>query len=261
VKLYIATAALLATAAAAHANPRNLPVTYNASTSARGHLEVEQFVDAIGVRLERELDDGTAESTMVPRYELQTELEYGLTDRLEYGLYFAFKQGASVDTPVINFAGVKNRLRWRFSRPEWPVQMAAYGEVATFHDEVELEEKLILDYRAGRVRAQANLWIEQEWYFVDDETKYVYNPAAGVTYEVSPAITLGAEYWARGRFDEPAMGGTGTHHYAGPTFMAQRGEYWISAGAYTRLEKIGSATDVDDPNGKLWVRLVAGIGL
>lgn len=246
---------------AALANPRNLPITYNASTSPRGSLEVEQFVDAIGVRLERELDDGSAESALVPRYELQTELEYGLTDRLEYGLYFAFRQGASIDTPVIRFSGVKNRLRWRFSSPEWPVQLAAYGEVATFHDEIELEEKLIVDYRAGRLRALANLWIEQEWYFVDDLAKYVFNPSVGVSYELSPAFTVGTEYWVRGRFDEPEMGGAGTHHYAGPTFMAQRGEHWISAGVYARLDSLGHATAIDDPNGKVWVRLVAGIGL
>lgn len=251
--------ALLALPAAALANPRNLPVTYNASTSPSGSLEVEQFVDIIPVRLEHELANGSAESTMVPRYELQTELEYGLTDCLEYGLYFAFRQGATVDTPVIRFQGIKQRLRWRFSRPEWPVQLAAYGEVATFHDEIEVEEKLIVDYRAGRVRALANLWIEQEWYFIDDDTKYVYNPSAGATYELSPAFTAGAEYWVRGRFD--AEMGDEAHHYAGPTLMAQRGEYWIAAGVYARLDALGHATAIDDQFGKVWVRMVAGIGL
>lgn len=251
--------AALAAPTSALANPRNLPFSYNASTSARGELEVEQFVDIIPIRLEHELPDGSAESTMIPRYELETELEYGLTDRLEYGLYFAFRQGATVDTPVIRFQGIKQRLRWRFSRPEWPVQLAAYGEVATFHDEIEVEEKLILDYRAGRVRALANLWIEQEWYFVDDDTKYVYNPTAGATYELSPAFTVGAEYWVRGRFDAE-MGDT-AHHYAGPTFLAQRGDYWIAAGLYARLDALGRATAIDDPFGKVWVRLIAGIGL
>ncbi len=269
-KKLLLLALLVATPTTALANPRNLPFTYNATTSARGHLEVEQFVDIIPVRLERELPDGSAESTLVPRYELQTELEYGLTDRLEYGLYFAFRQGATVDTPFLRFQGIKQRLRWRFSCPEWPVQMAAYGEVATYHDEIEVEEKLILDYRAGRLRAAANLWIEQEWYFVDDVTKYVYNPSAGVTYEISPAFTVGGEYWVRGRFDSASDDGTagagsespsGAHHYAGPTFMAQRGEYWIAAGVYARLDALGRATAVDDQFGKVWVRVIAGIGL
>ena len=140
------------------------------------------------------------------------------------------------------------------STSRWP-----RAEVATFHDEIEVEEKLILDYRRGRMRAQANLWVEQEWYFVDDLTRYVFNPAAGATYQLSPAFTVGAEYWVRGRFDDD--GGEGARHYAGPTFMAQRGEYWIAAGVYARLDALGEATAVDDANGKVWVRLVAGIGL
>jgi hypothetical protein len=270
--LLLVTATAIAVVAAAPspaaANPRTLPFTYGTATQSTGDLEIEQFVDMIGVRLERELPDGSAESTVVPRFQLQTELELGITDCLEYGLYLAFRQGATVDTPALRFQGLKNRLRWRVTAPGRALQVALYGEVATFHDEIEVEEKLILEYRAGRMRAMANLWIEQEWYFVADETKLVYNPTLGATYEITPAITVGAEYWLRGRFDD-ASGDTatssdtpaGVRHYGGPTVMAQRGNHWLAAGVYTRLDGLGQATALDDPYGRVWVRVIAGIGL
>jgi hypothetical protein len=263
--------ALVATSAVAHANPKLLPFSYGTATTAPGGFEVEQYVDIVAMRLARELPDGSAESTTVPRYILQTELEYGLTNRVELGLYFAFRQGASVGTPVLHFQGVKQRVRWRFSPDSWPVSAAAYLEIAEFNDEVEFEEKLLLERRFGRFRAVANLWTEQEYYFVTDESKFVYNPTVGVVWQAAPAVQLGAEYWVRGRFDSGASTMTatgysddspaGARHYAGPTVTLMSGEYWMAVGAYVRLDGLGKATAVDDAYGRVWIRLIAGIGL
>jgi hypothetical protein len=261
---------VLGVSASAHANPKALPFSYGTGTQPPGGLEIEQYADIVAMRVARELPDGSAESTVTPRYVLQTELEYGLTDRIELGLYFAFRQDASANAPLLRFQGVKQRVRWRFSDPTWPVSLAAYFEVAEFHDEIEVEEKLLIEKRLGRLRAIANLWIEQEWYFITDEVKHVYNPTVGATYELAPAIQVGAEYWARGRFDDTssddAMSGYdavsgGARHYAGPTVLLQGGEHWLAVGAYLRLDGLGKATPVDDAYGRVWVRLIAGIGL
>jgi hypothetical protein len=261
---------LVLAAGPAHANPKALPFSYGVGTQHRGGLEIEQYADIVAVRVARELPDGSAESTVAPRYDLQTELEYGLTDRIELGLYFAFRQDASATTPFLRFRGVKQRVRWRFSDATWPIGVAGYLEVAEFHDEIEFEQKLLLEKRFGPVRAVANLWVEQEWYFITDETKFIYNPTVGATYEVAPWLQVGAEYWARGRFDEAenddAASGYdgpsgGTRHYAGPTVMVQGGEYWMALGAYVRLDGLGNATAIDDAYGRVWVRLIAGIGL
>jgi hypothetical protein len=263
--------AAVALAAPAHANPKALPFSYGTGTQAPGGLEIEQYVDIIGVRLANEQPDGSAESTTVPRYVLQTELEYGITDRIEVGMYFVFRQGASVDTPGIRFQGVKQRVRWRFSPVSWPFSAAAYLEIAEFYDEIELEQKLLLEKRLGKLRAVVNLWIEQEWYFVTDETKLIYNPTVGATYELHPAVQVGAEYWVRGRFDDATASESadygdssapdGAHHYAGPTLLLQGGEHWLAVGAYVRLDGLGKATAVDDPYGRFWVRAIVGIGM
>jgi hypothetical protein len=267
----VAAAAAAAAPTIAAANPRPLPFSYPYETLPGEALEVEQYVDLIPVRVVRELPDGTTEGVVSVRSLLTTELEYGLTDRLEVALYFAFRQGGSAGTPFMRFQGLKQRLRYRFAEQgEWPVDVGVYLELAEYHNELEFEEKLLLSRRFGAVAVVANLWVEQEWYFQTQETKYIYNPTVGVTYELSPRLSLGAEYWVRGRFDSDRgptdMDGstdatTATVHYAGPTLLLQAKKIWISVGAYARLDQLGSGGSVGDPYGKVWVRTVLGIDL
>ena len=92
--------------------------------------------------------------------QFQTEIEYGLTDRLELGLYLTL---APMD-PSVMFApsmpegtGVKQRLRYRFADAgRWPVDVAVYGEVTENQREIELEGKVILQRRLGPFRIAAN---------------------------------------------------------------------------------------------------------
>lgn len=267
-KLYPISAVLLALAAGAPraaANPRPLPYSYPYATLPEGHLEVEQYLDMTPVRVAREDDDATRAVTSM-RYQLETELEYGLSDRLEVALYFVLRQGPSADTPFLRFQGIKQRLRYRFAEAgQWPVDVGVYLEAAEFHNEFEVEEKLLLSRRFGRVSAVVNLWVEQEYYFQERDWKHIYNPTAGVHAELSPHVSLGAEYWVRGRFDstanDPDVVGARSHHYAGPTFMVQKGEAFLSLGAYARLDNLGDATVVGDSFGRLWVRVLLGFGV
>jgi hypothetical protein len=266
-----ASATIAAAAQPAAANPRPLPFSYPYETLPHEALEVEQYVDLIPVRVVRELPDGTTEGVVSLRALLQTELEYGLTDRLEIALYFAFRQGGSASTPFLRFQGLKQRLRYRFKEQgEWPVNVGVYLEVAEYHNEVEFEEKILLSRRFGPVNVVANLWVEQEYYFQTEEAKYIYNPTIGVTYEVSPRLSLGAEYWARGRFDSGRgptdMDGstdatTATVHYAGPTLLLQGKKAWFAVGAYARLDQLDTGVAVGDPYGKLWFRTLLGVDL
>lgn len=269
--LLAALVASLGAPSLASANPRALPFSYPYETLPAGALEVEQYVDLIPIRVSRELPDGNTEAVVSVRSILQTELEYGITDRLEVAIYFAFRQGGSADTPFLRFSGLKQRARYRFAEQgEWPVDVGVYLEIAEFHDEIELEEKLLLARRFGPLSVLANLWVEQEYYFQTGETKYIYNPTVGATYELSPRMSVGAEYWVRGRFDSSRgptdMDGTSeapteTVHYAGPTLLFQAKQAWLSVGAYARLDTLGSGVSVGDPFGKVWIRTMLGIDL
>lgn len=261
--------AALCVPAWAAASPRPLPFTYPYDTLPAGQLEVEQYADLVPVRVARENPDGTLDGVYGVRSVLQTELEYGLTNRLEVGWYFQFRQGASADTPFLQFSGVKQRLRVRFAEAgEWPVDVGVYLELAEFHDELEFEEKILLAKRIGAINVAANLWVEQEYYFQTGEVKYIYNPTAGASFEITPRFMVGIEYWARGRFDSVPDSASATgdaptraRHYLGPTFLAQQGKVFFSLGAYARLDGIADSAQVGDPYGKIWIRTLIGIEL
>ncbi|HEX2876667.1 MAG TPA: hypothetical protein VHP33_35695 [Polyangiaceae bacterium] len=253
----------------AAANPHPLPYSYPYQTLPKGKVEVEEIVDLIPMRVAREKEDGTRDAVTSVRSRLQTELELGITDRLELGLYFSFHQGATAGTPALQFDGLKQRLRYRFAEEgDWPLDMGVYFELAEFHNEVEIEEKLLLSKRFGYLTLVSNLWVEQEYYFQTQEWKLIYNPTLGGVYELSPNLMLGLEYWARGRFnkDEAATGEatsdspTAPRHYLGPTLLLQSGEAWWSTGVYARLDHLGEAAQAEDPYGKVWIRTMVGMG-
>lgn len=251
-------AAWLGVAAAAHANPRPMPFTYGYPSQPKGAFEVEQYVDLVPMRVAKESDGGTQAVTAV-RSVLQTELEYGLTDRLELGWYFVFRQGASASTTALQFAGVKQRLRLRLAEAgQWPIDIGLYIEFAEFYDEIEFEQKIILSRRFGRATLAANLWVEQEFKFQENRWLFFYNPTVALSYELSPHVSLGIEYWARGRFDDASAGAV---HYLGPTVLLQSGEFWMTLGAYARMDDITEKAIVDDDAGKFWLRAIIGIGL
>lgn len=239
-------------------------------TLQKGSAEFEQYIDLSPVRVPREDPDGTTAVTSV-RSVLTTEIEYGITDRLEFGFYLMFKQGAAPNVPFMRFQGIKQRLRYRFKDAGvWPVDVSVYFEVAQFHNEFELEQKLILSRRFGKFVATTNLWIEQEYYWQTKEFKLLYNPTLALTYEFSPNFMLSAEGWIRGRmdrrrgpsdFDNRSDSPTGVNPYVGPTMMVQSGRFWFTLGAYARMRKPGRFTGLDDPWGPFWVRSLIGIGL
>jgi len=245
----------------AEATPHPLPYSYPYETLPARKFEAEQYVDTIPMRVSTINADGTTGTTFALRSVLQTELEYGITDRLEFAWYFVFQQGGSAEASVLTFDGMKQRLRYRLGEAEqWPVNVGLYLEVAEFHDELELEQKILLSRRLGRFNLIANLWVEQEYNFQEREVEVFYNPTAGVALELSPHFFVGTEYWARGKFSDEAAASVSTHHYAGPTAMAQAGEYWLAIGAYLRLDDLGAGFPVDDAYGRFWVRAILGAG-
>jgi hypothetical protein len=86
----------------------------------------------------------------------------------------------------------------------------------------------------------------------------------GLTFDVTPSVVLGAEYWARGHFvdaAEPDPFVSGTRHYAGPTAMIQSTQAFASLGAYVRWDRFGESAQPDDPWGKVWLRVMFGLDL
>lgn len=256
------SAVLLAASRRAAANPRPLPYTYPYETLPAEEAEIEQYVDLTPLRV---ADPAGGAPIWDQQYQLQTEFEYGITDRLELGLYLVFANDAG---GPLAFDGIKQRLRYRFAdEGDFPVDVGLYGEVAEFHDELEFEQKLIVGKRFDKIRVMANLWFEQSLEHYAGAVEAKFRPVGGVTAEITPNFHVSAEYWGIGKFENEAPPGTidhfnaAFHHYVGPAVSLQFGKLWWSTGAYFRLDEINRTSEVGDQFGHAWVRTVIAVAL
>jgi hypothetical protein len=255
-------------ASVAHANPRPLPFTYTSDTLPAGGVELEQYVDLTPLR-------AISPTTTMPETYLasafQTEIEIGLRDRLELGLYLTYVPdfGAALANQA-QFAGagtgLKQRLRYMLADPgAWPIDVGVYGELVENEREIELEAKLLLQMRFDRLRVAANLSAEYELYF-SDQRELVVNPSLGATYELTPRVHLGVETWLRGEYPtNPAPGmrtfGLGPHVYAGPALLASFGKLWWTVGVYARVTEMSHDLTPGEPYGSVWARSLIGYEL
>ena len=272
----MAFAAAVLGSAPASANPRSLPFTYPWETLSKGEAEIEQIVDIAPLRVFESA--GSSKTVVEPRYELQTEVEYGVTDRLELALYFVAKNApeeAGAGAPLV-FDGIKQRLRYRIGKEgQLPVEMSVYFEVAELHDEIELEEKLNLQKRFGNLKLMSNVWVEQS-FERGGNVELVLHPTAGLTYQLTPNFWLGSEYWMKAVIPlheaEVAGGEAETadhasvaafneraHHFVGPAFSLVWDKLWWSVGGYARVDEFSRAMRPGDQLGRIYVRSAMGL--
>lgn len=262
----LAFSTVVLTSSLAAANPRALPFTYPYETLEKGAFEVEQFVD---MTPSLALSASTGSPANLALFLFQTEFEYGLTDRLELGLYFQLAPGVGdgfAGAGALGSTGAKQRLRYRIGREgELPVDVSVYGELTETDREFEIEAKLNLQKRFGALRLMTNLWAEYELYY-DGRREWVVNPTLGATYQFLPELHAGVESWVKAEFpeqDAPEVRpfALGPHAYVGPAAMVNFGKLWWSVGAYFRVSDMERPTAVGDTFGRVWVRAIAGVEL
>src|SRR5580698_2040471 len=259
----VATGLLAGFAASeARANPRPLPFTYIYETLPKGDAEVELYTDLTPQRAVPvgPTTNGTGAWYLGPQF--QAEIEYGLTDRLELGLYLTLAPTDPAFQQIPNMPegnGVKQRLRYRFAEAgQWPIDLAVYGEVTENQREIELEGKIIFQRRVGPLRIAANAWAEREYYYAGTR-EWVLNPAAGVVFEKWITAQPGIEYWMHAEYSNGQLV-LGPDQYLGPTVILQFGKVWWSNGFYLHVNNLHAIpAGSPDPYGPVWIRTVVGI--
>jgi len=260
--------AVVLIAGAAGANPRPLPFTYPTDSLAKGAVEIEQYVD---LALLRAISPSSTRSQWYLPSAFQTELEIGLAERLELGLYLTFvpdpgEQLASKALFPGQGNGLKQRLRYLLANPgAWPIDVGVYGELVENEREIELEAKLLLQRRFGRVRIAANLSAEYELYF-SDQREIVLDPSAGVTYEIAPSLHVGLDSWLRSEYPRnppppTRTFGLGPQAYLGPAVMMNFGKLWWAFAAYARITDTSHDLQPGEPYGPLYLRSLIGYDL
>lgn len=213
--LFVLALALFGTASAGE---RVFAWSYGYGTVPKGGVEVEHYATAHG-------KDG-GENVF---WEHQIELEYGVTDRLEAGLYVV---GGQWNDEPMAFRAYKGRLRYRFgSEGVAPVDTNIYLEYIgspTF-DSHGVEGKLILAKHVGRFTSALN--VEYEVEVERDAIAQELEPTLGAGWYVTPGFLVGAE----GRFETYFLetGLRGPFLWAGPSvhLSGEGGKLWWTLSA------------------------------
>jgi hypothetical protein len=197
----------------ARADQRNYVWTYEYGTLAKGNAEIEFYQTAVMKNKDvRSASDWTQ----------QLELEYGVTDHFDVGIYQVYEQAAG--STALTYAGFKFKARYRIAeKNELPVDVLLYLE----HEEstVEgnaIEGKLILAKDLGRFNLAYNQIYERRYETGKGEHEY----AAGVSYEVVPWLHIGVE--SKGSYTEGEFS-------AGPTLAWMGNRIWANLGALFAL--------------------------
>lgn len=208
--------------------------TYEYKTMERGEAELEQYTTFSILDLDRR-SETTSNS-------LEIELEAGMTDRFDVGLYHVFSQAP---TSSIQYDGFKARFRYRFGEKGIyfldPLLYLEYKGNANL-SEHGLEGKIILAKEMGNYTVAVNPIFEFEVEQTESEMEWGY--ASGVSYQLSKLVNLGLE-----------MKGSPQNHYIGPVISHGDKDCWLSLGFLRRLT--GKSSEAQDSE----IRLIIGIGL
>ncbi|MBC8478906.1 MAG: hypothetical protein H8D46_00460 [FCB group bacterium] len=213
---------------------RNMAWTYEYKTLEAGEAEIEYYFTT--ETSDSEFDGKSTSSSH------QLELEVGMTNRFDIGIYQVFSQ--EVDEPLI-YKGMKLRARYRFGEKGKfildPLFYIEYKNNAEFSAPV-LEFKTILAKDFGKTSLSINPILEFEK--EDDSWTTESEYAMGISHRFSDIIGVGMEFI-----------GSEHGHYAGPTISHGLQGLWMTLGTlYILNEK-----DVDLPDYK--VRLLLGVNL
>ena len=229
--------------AAAHAGERFLAWSYGADTVPQGHLELEPITT---LETHHEGDELVAEWTH------EVELEYGITNALEAGMYMVASQ---TDAGPLAFSGYKARLRYRV----WPlgtrgVDLAGYVEyigTPTF-DEHGIEGKLILAHEGKRLRAALN--VTGEFAISEEGVEPTLEPTAGIAWRPDPHVAVGAEGKLEMTFGDELEG---PFFWAGPTLHLAGKESRV----WWTLSAIVGLTEASREDAEVEARSMIGIDL
>lgn len=218
---FLAAAAILAPAFI-HATERRFTYVYEATTAPKGTVELENWATW---KTNHRGGQGGDE------FDFRHELEFGVTDRLQVGLYLA-------DWRLVDDAEHDRSARYQDSAVEviytlthpgtdW-LGSAIYGEVRVGDRFLELEGKVILQKNFGPWLVAYNATIEAayEGAHLDEETGE-FGETLGISYQVAPQLTMGAEVVHEIEFPN-WDGANDSVVYAGPNFSFRQGRVFAT---------------------------------
>jgi hypothetical protein len=182
---------------------------------------------------------------------LREELELGVTDRLQLGIYPLDWSHRSAGGLEYNGGAVE--AIYNLSNPVIdPVGISVYQEVSIARRHFESESKLIVQKNFGRWIFDYNATLEAAWEDRHLEEKSgELQQALGTSYEISPRLSVGLEFLHE--FVFPNWGNGVSNVFVGPNVSYRRNQWFVTAAA------LAQATDTsEEPD--LQLRTIFGVG-
>jgi hypothetical protein len=256
-------AAALALAAPAFAGDSPFGYVYTTDTHQRGQREFEQWITRRHGQSNGEFD----------LWQLRSEFEYGVTDRLQTSLYLNYGAvnalhnrpdgstgpGAFIPDAVdpgaryrdTFFESISNEWIYRVLSPyKDPIGLALYIEPSVGADKYELEGKLILqkNFFDDRLVWAANFSVaaEKERFHGEWEHEGETEFTTGLAYQFAPRWHAGAEYRRHTGYEGRGFSASKRNYTAsffGPTLHYGSDRWWVTA---TYLRQIANAKAYND---------------
>ncbi len=224
---------------------RHFTFLYEAPTSARGSLELENWVTW------KRTTDRSDE------VDFRHELEYGVTDKFQVSVYLAdWFYESNQKHSGFAYSDSAIELIYNLTNPvDDPIGLSMYGEIKAGDRLVELESKLIAQKNFGLLILAYNATFEAVWEGQElEEREGEFAQALGASYEISPRISLGVELLHEFVFSEWHDQEKTRNFFVGPNVSYRRGNWFATV---TALAQVTNTTD--DPDFQL--RTIFGIGL
>ena len=225
-------------AISAFAGVRHFTFLYEAPTSPPGSVELENAVTwAHG---------GNWNDVFI-----REELEIGITDRFQLGIYPL--DWSHQSDGGFHYNGGAVELIYNLSNPVIdPVGISLYEEISVARQHFESESKLIAQKNFGRWIFDYNATLEAEWEdrHLAEETGE-FQQALSASYEISPRLSVGLEFLHE--FVLPDWSDRVTNVFIGPNVSYRRDQWFVTATA------LAQATDTSD-EADFQLRTIFGIG-
>ncbi len=221
------------------AGARRFTYSYEATTAAPGGFEFENWVTWQA----HQEDD-----RRFNQVDFRHEIEFGLTNRLQAGVYLAdwnYETGRSVESNGFAYADSALELIYGLTNPvtDW-LGLALYEEIKAGDREFELESKLIAQKNLGPLVLVYNATLEAKWEGERlAQRAGEFAETAGLSYELTPRLLLGAELLHE--IDLPDWAEAGENIvFGGPNVSYRIGRWWATITGLVQLTRVGNEPDL-----------------
>ena len=239
-KLTLSTLFLALPAMCAFAGVRHFTYLYEAPTAPPGSIELENGVTWA---------HGAGWNDVF----IREEIEVGITDRLQLGIYPLDWSHHSDGGFEYNGGAVE--LIYNLSNPVVdPVGISLYQEISVSRQHFESESKLIAQKNFGRWILDYNATLEAEWKEKGlEEQNGELQEAVGASYEISPRLSVGIEFLHEFVFPDWRDDEKIRNVFAGPN-ISYRHQSW-----FVTVTALAQATDTPD-KADFQLRTIFGLG-